>query len=69
MQAIGEAIKRSDIESELAGYLKLIPEDKLLNFETIRDNINSGSGGFSDVEGILLLLESIVRRSTGETEW
>ncbi len=69
MQTLGAAIKRSDIESELAGYLKLMPEDKLLNFETIRDHINSGTGGFSDVEGTLLLLESIVRRSTGETEW
>ena len=69
MQAIGEVIQRNDIESELADYLRLMPGDKPLNFYTIRDNINSGSGGFSDIEGILLLLESIVRRSTGETEW
>lgn len=69
MQAIGEALKRHDIEDDLADYLKLMPDGKPLNFETIRDHINSGSDGFSDVEGILLLLESIVRRSTGETEW
>lgn len=60
MQDIGNAIRRNDIAPELAGYLREISSEKPLNFMTVREHIESGSGRFNEAEGIMLLLESII---------
>lgn len=69
MQDIRNAIRRNDIAPDLAGYLKEISSDKPLNFMTIREHIETGSGRFNEAEGILLLLESIIKRYKGEPGW
>lgn len=69
MQTVGEVIRRPGIDSDLAGYLRSIPEHEELSFASIRSHIERGNGRFTELEGILLFLESVVRRSRGEAEW
>lgn len=69
MQDIGNAIRRNDIAPDLAGYLEEISPEKPLNFMTVREHIETGSGRFNETEGILLLLESIIKRHKGEPGW
>lgn len=69
MQMIGSIIRRPDIEPELCEYLKNMSPQKLLNFATIRENIENASGRFSEVEEFLLLLEGVCKRFKGESGW
>ena len=69
MQTVGSMVKRLDIEPDLAEYLNNIPAEKILNFANIREHIESGSGRFSEVEELLLLLESVQKRYKGESGW
>lgn len=69
MQSIGSVIKKPEIEPELIEYLNKIPHERLLNFTSIREHIETGSGRFTEVEEILLLLESVNKRYKGESGW
>lgn len=69
MQTIGSIVRRHDIEPDLGEYLKNISPEKLLNFTTIRENIENGSGRFTEVEEFLLLLEGVFKRFKGESGW
>ncbi|MDD5434925.1 MAG: hypothetical protein PH343_05795 [Nitrospira sp.] len=69
MQSAGSLITNPDIETELIEYLNTFPHERLLNFTSIREHIESGSGSFTEVEEILLLLESVIKRYRGESGW
>lgn len=69
MTTIGSILKTQIVDPDLTEYLKKIPQDKILNFKTIREHIKTGSGRFTGTEEILLLLESIFKRYKGEPGW
>ncbi len=69
MQTIKDILGCSDAENELAGFINNMPHDERLSFHAVRQNIEARSGRFSEVEEILLLLESIFKRYKGEPGW
>lgn len=69
MQTVGDAIRRGDVEPDLLEFIRTIPAYNEMSCRTIREKIGNGRGGFTEAEGILLLLDGIVRRAKGESEW
>ncbi|MBI5191897.1 MAG: hypothetical protein HZA08_00460 [Nitrospirae bacterium] len=69
MTTIGMVLKMQSIDPALSEYLKNIPQDKIFNFRTIREHIESGSGRFTEAEEIFLLLEGVIKRYKGEPGW
>ncbi len=69
MQTIKNILERSDVENELYAFINNMPHDEKLSFNVIRQHIETRSGRFSEVEEILLLLESIFKRYKGESGW
>lgn len=69
METVGRVVNLPGVDPDLSKYLENISQESVLNFATIREHIESGSGRFNEVEETLLLLESIIKRYKGEPGW